>query len=323
MIWLNVPPSVKKTNKMKSHAVLMAVVVMASIAVDDAAAGYGRLNAYLVENVPDDEIDSNLEAASKWLKEQTNTIMPFLSMVPIRDLKKFTALRDVIDQFKCDHESYEIMRANLKASGLNGEVIRRVDKVILKIFQAQAQRCSRVYQTIYESKREKLDELALQRVDRLGKIIVDADLVSPKSSYLGIYSWNLYDEYVKHRVELKTFTNIGFALHGALSAISRDDPDTMYLKKIPNEHTGKREVHEDKIKLLARKYLLEPCKQYEAEMGPDLFIPAEFDTQVYDTVLENSLNYYLGWSYFKICHALTSNESGVFNEIVKITKNHY
>lgn len=162
--------------------IVVAVLVLASLATGTTQASYGRLNSYLIARVNDDDVGSNIEAASRWLKEQSSRRLPFLSPAPVPDLEKFTALKRVIDDTKCDQAAYEIMRANEDAVGLNRlvtneMVTRRVDKVMLEIFKNHAERCSTNYPIIWREKKDRLDIYTV--VDR-GDVVRRIDKVMQK-----------------------------------------------------------------------------------------------------------------------------------------------
>lgn len=62
--------------------------------------------------------------------------------------------------------------------------------------------------------------------------------------------------------------------------------------------------------------MIEPCVLYEAFMGPDLFEPAGLDAEIHHVLDKENEDYYMGWSYFKFCRALTSDEAGVFEAVI-------
>lgn len=79
-------------------------------------------------------------------------------------------------------------------------------------------------------------------------------------------------------------------------------------------------INKDKVKELVNKYLIEPCKQYETIMGPNLFIPARFDANIYFLIKDNYDDYHEDWWYLKICLALTKDEKAVFDDVLKTVK---
>lgn len=306
---------------MRSHAFLVASFVVVSISIRSTEAGYDKLNEYLVTKVVDnDEVEPNMEAASKWLEDQNKVRLKFITKAPIDDLRKFAALQQVVADTRCDRRAYEIMRPNEKAVGLHqkkdfGEVVRRVDKVMLDIFKKHAEKCLSVYRQVYRTKRAQLDEAVRKRVERLAETIIRTNAFTGPW-YLALTPSNLINRYIKYNLTVGSFAGIKKALYTALIANSEGDVDAKYTRSIANEQSGQQTIHGDKIKDLIGKYLIEPCRRYEAEMGPDLFIPAEFEARVFRKIEASDKDYYLGWSYFKICRALTADESTVFDEVM-------
>lgn len=87
---------------------------------------------------------------------------------------------------------------------------------------------------------------------------------------------NLFQEYVRNSVSVGRYFGSNM-LKKSLSALAKNDPDAKYLARVPDELTGKRLVHKDKIKGLVEGYIIGPCKIYANSLGPDLFVPARFD----------------------------------------------
>lgn len=295
---------------------IIASIMTASFVVGTAQASYTRLNTYLMDKVGNDEVSSNLEAASKWLKEQEQAKVPILSTAPIGDLRKFTALQQVIGDEKCDRAAYEILQAVMV--GFIRNPIRRVDRVISAVRIDHAKTCFSVYPVVYQTKKRHLDELVMKQVKQVAGRIIDSDLAYveywTRKHVFG--SRELFDEYVKNPLSVQSFKDFGYALRTALMHNAEGNPDAKYLQRVPDARTGKKVVVKDKIKVLMKKHALEPCRQYESAMGPDLFIPAKFDASAYDKVDESNRDFYLDWSYFRVCEVLTSDEAGAFNALV-------
>lgn len=308
---------VKKLSMTRSYAAFVAVIALVQGGVVEAR--YGRLNAYLVEKVPTDETSPNIQAALDRLRELGDAKQSFLSKTPIRDLKEFTALQQVIQDTKCDHTAYAIVRANERASGLHRRAHRRIDKVVSRILSDHAKKCLRVHPIAYQTKKEQLGQLAFKRVEELAGTVINKDILSSRYEHKcsEINAHNLITMYIKYHRNIHSFVDVLDSLKSALMNNADGDPDAKYLKRVPDEYTGKRVVHKERIRKLSRKYLLEPCKQFVALMGPDLFVQAEFDMRHYYELDDHeNKDYYLGWSYFKVCRALTADESVVLDDVV-------
>lgn len=294
-------------------------------------AAYSRLNDYLIENVDNEEISANLEAAFKYLKEQDGVkhlgVHSIFSRTPVEDLKKFTALQQVIGDVKCDDYEYEVILGNEAEVGLyalkeDQKVVRRIDKVMLKIFIYHAEKCQDVYPKRYRAKREQFDKVALERVKDLTRVIMDFDdhnddfESSSRRSRFFYTSDNLFSKYIRTLPSIHLYSREGI-LRNALKASGMYDPNLKYVSKFPDERTGKSIVHKEEIKRLVEEYIIKPCQNYVASFGPDLFIPARLDSRFYSKIDNIKSDYYLGWSIFMICQSLTKNEAFVHSSLIK------
>lgn len=310
---------------MRSHIILLAAFAINSLTIRSASASYARLNGYLTQNVYDDNVDSNMGAAVRWLQELESSKQSFYIKSPVKNLKRFVALERVIGDTKCDAEAYEIMRANEEATGLhrmndNGKVIRRVDKVILSIFKDHAVKCSRIYPVAYNQKREQLDATVFKRVENLATIVMNADrfVSTSRNMRFTIDPTNLYMRYIKNPPTIQAFARENI-LYDALISNARDDLSIRDAERT-DERISKPILNKTKLKSLIKEYLIEPCQQYKSRFGPDLFVPARFDARVHHEVDHSNIDYYLGWSYFTICRAVVDDEA-LFYGVVDSTSN--
>lgn len=308
---------------MRSYSSLVAALLWALLLIDHTDARYERLNNYLVGNVDNDTVGSNMEAAAKWLKEKDGAKHSFLSRTPIRDLRKFTALQQVIDDNKCDRHAYAIMHENEEAVGLHTliryrQVFRRVDKVMAEILQKHAEKCAKVYPVTYRTKKAQLNAALFEQAKTIAETVMSADRFRLPSIMLPTFyqPLDLFYRYIKYNPTLESFERGGI-LHDALYSNAKNDPDLKYTRAVPDERTGRAVVHKDKLRELTRKYLIEPCRHLDNELGPDLFVPARFDLPHYFDPDKDERGYYIGWAYYKICQALTKDEQGVYDRVAK------
>lgn len=309
---------------MKSSTILAAVLVAVLLWNGSADADFlKKLNNYLIANVHDDDAKSNMEAAAKWIQDQESVKQSFFSRTSIEDLKRFAALKEVMDDKKCDHEAYEIEQTNEKAVGLfkknqNGNLHRRVDKMMLEIFRDHAMECSSVYPYRYPELKKQVDGEAYSNVKYLSELVMDAHrkkLTFPDDRAHFEPDF-FFGQYILNRPNIGTFRRADL-LHEAVSKLAARDPNNKYLFKVEDERKGKETIDKDKIKELVRKHLIKPCQQYEAVMGPDLFGPATFDLNIYYLLNEKNQDYYVDWSYYMICRALTKDEEATFADVIK------
>lgn len=183
----------------------VAVLVVASLG--HAQAGYERIDRYLTSKVDTDQVEPNLEAAASWFEGAGCTQLSFLCSTPISDLRKFTALQEVVDDTRCDGGTYEVMRRNEKAVGLSrlvaeGKVTRRVDKVMLKIFKDHAERCDLFYTSTYWKKTDSLGEILTDRVKTIAKRIISSEKSTKPDSYNVHSAKTLFDDYVRQEFSI-------------------------------------------------------------------------------------------------------------------------
>lgn len=306
------------------NRIILTNLLAALLAIRAIEAAYGRINKYLVEEVDSDEVGANLAAASKWLKEHQNERHTFLSKIPISDLKKFTSLQSIVDDSRCDHVAYEILRTNERVVNLQqlieeNRVLRRVDKVLFQVFEQHSKRCLPIYRLNFNAKKLQLSTTTLKYVSNLGKLIMKADgLIIQSPEYL-------FQRYIR-QPQIEPFEHKE-TLYEALIINAKKDTDVKYLRRVAEESTGKLVLHKDKIRELTRSYLIGPCEQFERELSLDLFIPARFDGYTYNEISnvnqdQDYREYYLGWSYYMICQALIKRGTAVYADIIKTASEH-
>lgn len=301
---------------------MVVTLALASLAAQNAHASYTRINNYLVANVKNnDDIGPNIEAAVEWLSRPEGRKPLFLSSKPVSDLKKFAALQQVLEDTNCDDTAYEIMRINEKAINLNnlaasGLATRRVDKVMLKIFRDHAERCHEIYPAKYRTRDRQFDLETEERVVQLANILMEED---KRGAYLSSNAFyraeNLFNVYMKKPVSISRYTGEDL-LKSALVSNAGDDRNVNFLRKIVDRRTGKAVIYKDRVKELVHKYLVGPCKLFTRDLGPDLFVPASLDALFDSQVYEWEVEYYLNWSYFKICQSVIENDAAVLNDVI-------
>lgn len=277
---------------MKSFIVFAGALVVLALASRRAEAAYDEINQYMVKNVKSKEWGENMEAAIDWLKE-LEVKKSWFKQGPISDLKLFTSLKQVADYPKCDDSDYQIMKANEKMVDLHllydeQRIYRRIDLVMIQIFQEHAKICRTRYGEIYRTKSKQSDPLVIERVENLAK----ARLQNGRNKY-----------------------------QAALLVSAANDPMGEYAKMVPDEITGKRVVDKDKIKQLVSTYIVKPCREFVSTMGRDIFIPAHFDFRTYRIPDGTEADYHIGDVYYSICQRVLADETDVVNHVINSASN--
>lgn len=312
---------------MRSCAIVAAALVIAAVAIGGARADYGAINKYLISKVDSEEVEPNMAAAVGWLNSVD--LLRFVTGVPIKELKDFTSLQQVIDDNTCDGSVDHVLSVNeavlqkRHAFDLDEadrrKPTRRVDKVILKIAYDYAEKCEKVRLSEYLARKEKLDKSVADRVDIITKSVMEGERADEEKSKF-YQPENLLLKYLREFSPRRLNHHV---LKEALKFNAQGDPDVAHLQNIAGGIT-KEGDRADKIQLLVVKYLLEPCRRYVEGFGPGLFVPARRAARVFsistDRNLRSSMNnvsYYLGWSRFAICQTITRNEQLVFRGLLK------
>lgn len=291
----------------------LSVLLLAVVGVstrNSAAQSLQSIDDYLEEHVGSDDADSNLKAAASLLEQKLRA-----GNEDLTNLETFTLLAQV--ENKCDHESYEILRKNDK---LTGEVIdrnlnpdRRIEFVFYKIALRHAIECNEIYPNKYNSKQLQLDQKLFERVKTFCKGIINYEK-----------NTGLWQKYISN--EALTVRDRGPIAYEAIEKLAKYDPDVRFLKRILSQadkgSIGKT-VDKEKVELLYRKYLIEPCRYYLDELGEDLFIPANYDAKLFHDVDPREPYFYFAWANYQVCQVLVHREySLILAELVSIVETH-
>lgn len=295
-------------------------------------AGYNRINKYLVDNVKDDSVHSNLYAVSRWL-EQGNMLT-----FPTADAKRFLALKELIGDDKCDEKSYEIMANNVKAINLlqlieEDRITRRVDKVVHSVFLAEAHTCQSVYVDRYKQKLESLNTKLVKSAQIFAREIIQRTQFVRDLNDDYVDSKTLFDKFIRRNLSLDSLKHKNCPLT-VLREIIGLESERKFLAPVPDELSGKSKVHKSKLKQFVADYLIEPCQYYVNELGPSVFVPARLYSSAF-TVNKNDDDddgdddhndehkFYFGWSCFEICKLFLSNKSILVKNLITAVENNY
>lgn len=314
---------------MKMCISTIASILLVSLAITThVQSHYTRINRYLVAHVGSDDVAANLEAANNWLKKRDGGKASCFSTAPISDLKKFTALQQVVDDTKCDGSAYAIMRANDEADNLHKlldvhtQVARRVDRVMLQIYKEHAEECHATYPLQYRKIKDQLEDEMLMQTVNLVRTLVEKDRSTEKLPEHVFYKpQKLFVKYIQSAVSIRRYAGSN-VFRQALILSAGNDPDIIYLSKVPDKASGKMVVRKDKLEDLMQRYFIEPCKHFNDALGAKVFIPAAFDARFYSKVDKTSdKEFYLSWSCYMICKAVIEHHEVVLADITLSAEN--
>lgn len=303
----------------KIWAKILFLGLMVTCRLQNALAGYGKVDKYLLQTVDSDNVDLNINAAEEWLTRNSNLKKSFLTRDPTEDFRTFVALKQVLGENKCTEASYKIMRENeLNIGDLfikvhSDSVKRRIDKVVSKIFEQHASSCQDVWPVILKQKLSRIeDQSKLVR----GGILAEAILLETLGGKTVSRPKQLYDMFIGNLLEIKDLRR-SRSIYQKLIEFAKEDSDLQFLQPVVNEKTGKKSVRSDKIKDLVGKYLVEPCSYLVDQLGPDIFIPARWDAT---TLPPNSgdIQFYAYWTDFRICEVVAKNSEKLSKDLMRV-----
>lgn len=304
---------------MKIYFEIVFFGLMVSCGLQNALAGYSKVNKYLLQAVDSEDADLNINAAEEWLNRNSNLKKSFLTQNPTEEFRTFVALKQVLGDNKCNEESYRIMRENeLNIGDLfirihSDSVKRRVDNVVWKIFEQHANSCQDVWPTILKQRLPQIEDQS--KLLRAG-VLAEAILLETLGSKVVTRSEQLYDMFIGNLLEIKDLRR-SRSIHQKLIEFAKEDPDQQFLHPVIDVKTGKKGVRSDKIKDLVDRYLVEPCSYLVDQLGPAIFIPARWDATTLPPKSED-IQFYAYWTDFRICEVVAKNTVTLSKDLMRV-----
>lgn len=107
-------------------------------------------------------------------------------------------------------------------------------------------------------------------------------------------------------------------VYDALVSVATGEQDSKCLRKMVNEDKGTGRVDRNKFESVYNKYMVNPCRYYIEQLGPDVFVPAGYDAELYHDVDESKRGFYFAWARYKLCRQLLANQSHVLNQLLRV-----
>lgn len=294
------------------HQVLFALCVILSCNVSfgksDTAKELEKINENLVKTVPySEELNKNINALKQLFNGESK-----VNVFNMEYRKTLEKLNYLVEN-KCDKTTvdyFELIDASLHFESREKEPIKRISKVVKQLLSKHAKNCQKVYPELFHSKTADLDHEKNRYVDTLLDSLYNVD---------GKFDWrtqrprDLFEYYIKGAIIWSHH------MKGVLKALQTDlsdDSASEYIKAIEDEVAGKKAVNEEKLRGIYNLYLLEPCRHYVSVLGPEVFVPAQYDGSLYHEVDEEEGDYYKSWFKYRICKQLLVDESFVFEHLV-------
>lgn len=273
---------------------------------------YHRISQYLVEKEETSLTERNMQVAIDWL-ESESLKENMMNRGLIGALRQFTALASIIPENRCSRTSYTILWRNNRATGgrLHKQTItqmirrRRIDVLIHRYMLKHALECIHVYPRKYFELAHKMNQTALRFVTEF----LDNPILVFGNKQLSPLDMDTDVLLLMDELDVITYRTLQ-------DSRMIDDRDLCFLSKQVDSY-GKQEVRVDRIEDLIDRYLVEPCRNYVRALGPDVFLPAGFDSDM----LGNDINYdpkdteisaYMrAWLRFKVCEKLITPREAI------------
>lgn len=259
---------------------------------------YRTIDSYLSDNVSTDDIDLNMKVASEWLSKDLKKD-PTKNERLIDALELFISLRDTYRGKKCDQNGYDILFKNLLATencGLGKRSERRIDRVVYKFLHDHARNCQRTYPVNFEKIYANMDPIRLGYVEFF---LNEKNLQNFLGDSKNIQTF--FSTLVKNqqRIQGKFGSRMAFDAINALS-VNDEDGKSLYQSSI--------DVRKEKFRKLFERYIIEPCRFFVNELGPDVFVPSRFEAMFFHRLDESNILFYKSWARFRVCTYVLDNE---------------
>lgn len=254
---------------------------------------YDKIDAYLSESVRTDDVEANLAAAERWLKELEHKLGKWYkhhsstTKQLVGAIRVFVAQREVLASGQCDDWTLGIIDANSSQAGLQRSLTlsppkRRIEKVIHE--------CARkYYRTCYpDTIGPKLAKLSLSSLDGLMFLATIRD--SPDGYNSGAIN---YVQMIRDRV-------------------AADSQQVRTTGKLNSGHK-KHQVTVEEYKA----YVLRPCLELEEKMGEEFQVPISLSITHYDLEHDELAHVYRKRRALRHCQFVLKNREKLWLQMLE------
>lgn len=221
----------------------------------DLVSKYDKINQHLVENVASDNVEENMAELARWLASNPG------KKKLTKALENIIALNTIASREHCNGEDFKEIEANIR--GTQGQAntqapVRRIDKLINHYILEYNRICYPLYATILREKKNKVHPTSVIMVNKIA-----SDYIDGRKLHVMMEN-SAGDEFCRNVTE-KDFRK--YNVVDALLKLAAHDPENKYLKRMPDEKSGKMFVDTEKIMSLYGKYIYRPCLEFDKELG--------------------------------------------------------
>jgi hypothetical protein len=262
------------------------------------------------------DVESILTEANKWmssLKQSDDNSSPLIS-----SLELFLSLRELSQsELTCNSRGYKIITKNNQAlANLARYGLRPVDKVAIKYMRQHARECCSHYPDLYRQKIQEVGKDAMEKVEDFAQFIAKFALTQGQFQ-LTFGAKQLVDVVSRNPLVYILLLDDQSDSSGAAKRNRAGEIEALA------QYLGDRSPNQDELpkerqllEELTQKYLVEPCKRYTEQVGPEVYQPLEADLNIsLDSRGEVSqcdsdwVGFKLGMAYHKLCNMYVLNES--------------
>lgn len=242
---------------------------------------FRELNKLLTERTDQDEIVESMEIVEKLIPEaESSTCFGFKNKKKLAIAERlFLSLTKLGDKKMCNREGFKISTDNATAIKKAGTP-KRVAEIYEFYVELQQIVCFPVLSTMLKEKLATMDQEKLERLDYVMKKSINT-YHKGNADANGLFA-------------LISMDNVGpeaEKLHDTLAHLPQDTNDSE-LKEYINSG--------DFDKLVASRYVVEPCDHFMLNLKDDIFTPASTWMRLHKPVI-NQYEFYYNWVRFKFC----------------------
>lgn len=259
----------------------VAIELYPDYSIKEAKKDFGELNSWLVKNVPNvDDPKINLDIAREKLERSQRSIWRLRESSLEKAVKMLVELSNVVT---CDDRTLELMRY-IHFSSSNGKWgIRRIDKLFRHYGHLAAIMCENYlagrFIDLYENCVEK------DQVEQLFEVLQPNNKSKWDYTVQGMYEKEQFARLLAMKHTYQYFTNKD--LLNVMMKLSKNDARSIFVKKTPNELTGKvnKRIFWHNVRYVYETYLAKPCENYNSNM--EQFVGAFYAVKEYQDLKDN------------------------------------
>lgn len=264
---------------------------------------FEKLNEFLLAKTDSSEAEVNFNLIFEKYKSDSKRWFVKMSSDSMKAKRLFLAMGQITDENRCTLNSYNILiqidRATCERSsrGLDPEgVARRIEKILLDSALKQKEQCHDAHLRQFREKLASIDREKVKKVETFLEPTITS-LTSDK------YEFNISKNRVQRLYAIigeKSLSNSSKNPINALESLknlTKDDPNAnSILVGINNDAELKETLFKNgKLHKLYSQYLVEPCRYYIEQLGPEVFKVVYFENKFKHTLDEENTDFYESW----------------------------